>query len=107
MDPRTSGLIFQKDSNSGSLVHDVLTVCICGESRISQHARQQAAGLVIHVVSTFSVAAFQHVIGYLWPSFGHICVDTAKSFYSRLFRSRGGMRSNWEVALALQESIGV
>ncbi|KAH8776013.1 CHAT domain-containing protein [Hyaloscypha sp. PMI_1271] len=50
-------------------------------------AENKAAGLAdeaIHVVSSFQVAGFPHVIGCLWPSPDRVCVEVARGFYTSL-----------------------
>ncbi|KAF2818084.1 hypothetical protein CC86DRAFT_246522, partial [Ophiobolus disseminans] len=91
--PLWSGLILQESSTQ----QDVITVRDICES---QHRHRELAYLsacstaqsrsdglvdeVLHVVSSFQVAGFNHVVGCLWPSDDAVCARIAASFYSTL-----------------------
>lgn len=51
---------------------------------IAQNRAMRLLDEVLHVVSEFQVAKFRHVVGCLWSSNDNVCVDVAKSFYSKL-----------------------
>ena len=117
-DPSSSGLVFQLSLGSESPRQDVLTVQKISEIK-SNHAQiaylsacstaenkaAEMADEVIHVVSSFQVVGFAHVIGCLWPSLDSVCVEVARDFYSSLFRQGGAQWESREVAMALREAI--
>ena len=57
---------------------------------------------MLHVVSRFQVAEFS---GCLWPSDGKVCVDVAKSFYSKLSQNGTARYDDRATALALHKAV--
>jgi CHAT domain-containing protein len=118
VDPSSSGLILQREDESGSAKQDVLTVHDLSEINL-QHAQlaylsacstaeNKAARLadeVIHVVSGFQVAGFPHVIGCLWPSVDRVCVQVARDFYASLVEQGVLRLESRGIAAALQSSV--
>jgi tetratricopeptide (TPR) repeat protein len=124
-DPSKSGLILQKaGSGTRELQQDILSVQAVSQTSLSQAeiaylsacstAQNQATGLtdeVLHVVSGFQVAGFRHVVGCLWPSDDMVCVEVAKSFYTRLLQDtavradENRAEDDRAVALALHRAV--
>jgi CHAT domain-containing protein len=118
IDPSSSGLILQRKDESGGAVQDVLTVHDLSEINL-QHAQlaylsacstaeNKAAHLAdeaIHVVSSFQVAGFPHVIGCLWPSADRVCVEVARGFYASLVEQGVLRLESRGIAAALHTSV--
>jgi len=60
---------------------------------------------VLHVVSGFQVAGFRYIIRCLWLSPDKVCVEIAKSFYSKLGQSGVIEYQDRAVALALYKAV--
>ena len=59
-----------------------LSACSTAESTSPELADE-----VTHIVSSFHIAGFVHVIGALWPSFDEACQKMAVAFYSELCKT--------------------
>jgi len=115
--PSKSGLVFQKQDNSGYLVQDAMSVHNVSKLKPARvriaylsacsTAENGAARLrdeVIYVVSGFQVAGFAHVVGCLWPSADAVCVEVAKGFYRELFKEDAEIKDK-DIALALHKAV--
>ncbi|BCS00562.1 CHAT domain-containing tetratricopeptide repeat protein [Aspergillus luchuensis] len=94
----TARAIFESHNVQGQIAY--LSACSTAEARV--------AGLLdehLHVVSSFQVAGFRHVVGCLWPSDDAVCVEVAVSFYSQLHRSGMQALTDRDVALALHKAV--
>ena len=118
-DPSESGLILQTAcTGTEEPRQDILNVRTACQAYLphaeiaylsacstAQNRAVRLSDEVLHIVSGFQVAGFQHVIGCLWPSDDKLCVDIAKTFYFGLSQS-GNMRyDDRSVALALHKAI--
>jgi CHAT domain-containing protein len=118
-DPSSSGLVLQRIAIDGSLEQDYLSVYRISQLRLehawiaylsacstAENKGTQLRDEVIHIVSSFQIAGFPHVVGSLWPAGDEECVQVASGFYSRLFghgsvQDMGGRA----VASALQDAV--
>ncbi|KFZ22972.1 hypothetical protein V502_02551 [Pseudogymnoascus sp. VKM F-4520 (FW-2644)] len=119
VDPSESGLLLQTAGTATAKPRqDILSVRKVSQAHLSgaeiaylsacSTAENRAIDLVdevIHLVSAFQVAGFRHVVGCLWPSSDIVCVEVAKSFYSRLSRHRAVRFDDRYIALALHEAV--
>lgn len=117
-DPSESGLILQTACTGTEPRQDILNVRTACQAYLvhaeiaylsacstAQNRAVRLSDEVLHIVSGFQIAGFQHVIGCLWPSDDKVCVDVAKTFYSGLSQD-GNMRcDDRAVALALHKAI--
>jgi tetratricopeptide (TPR) repeat protein len=117
IDPSKSGLLLQTARTATAEPRlDILSVRRVSQAHLSQAeiaylsacstAENRAAQLVdevLHVVSGFQIAGFRHVIGCLWPSSDSVCVEVAKSFYSKLSRSGNIGHDDKDIASALHK----
>ncbi|KFY28251.1 hypothetical protein V491_00549 [Pseudogymnoascus sp. VKM F-3775] len=119
VDPSESGLLLQTAGTATAKPRqDILSVRKVSQAHLSgaqiaylsacSTAENRAIDLVdevIHLVSGFQVAGFRHVVGCLWPSSDIVCVEVAKSFYSKLSRHRAVRYDDRVIALALHEAV--
>ena len=116
VDPSKSGLILQTATEEPR--QDILNVRIACQAHLAHAkiaylsacstAQNRAVRLsdeVLHVVSGFQVAGFRHVVGCLWPSDDHVCVEMAKSFYSELSQDGSIRYDDRTVAYALHKAV--
>jgi tetratricopeptide (TPR) repeat protein len=119
VDPSESGLLLQTAGTATAEPRqDILSVRKVSQAHLSgaeiaylsacSTAENRAIKLtdeVLHLVSGFQVAGFRHVVGCLWPSSDIVCVQVAKSFYSRLGRNGAVRYDDRVIALALHEAV--
>lgn len=113
-DPSRGCLVFQKEIEIFSQFRqDRLTVQQIAESDL-QHAwiaylsacstaenkGETMSDEVIHLVSSFQMAGFAHVIGSMWSTKDDVSIEVAKEFYEQLV-----LESNESVAEALHVSV--
>jgi tetratricopeptide (TPR) repeat protein len=77
-----------------------LSACSTAENRMATLVDE-----VLHLASGFQVAGFRHVVGCLWPSSDKVCVEIAKSFYSKLAQGGAVGYSDRAIALALHKAV--
>lgn len=117
-DPARSALVLQEtDTKSSKAIPDFLTVqqvlktsqlvqlvflsaCSTAENKISIRLVDE----VIHIASAFFIAGFSHVVGSMWPSSDHTCVQVADHFYANLAESKSKELGE-ECAYALHNAV--
>jgi hypothetical protein len=55
------------------------STAVCNDSRLADES--------LHIVSSFQLAGFRHVIGTLWDTIDWACQDVAREFYQSVFAS--------------------
>jgi tetratricopeptide (TPR) repeat protein len=120
LDPSSSGLILRtvgtatEESRQDRLTVQEVSRADLSRAEIAylsacstaQNRAIQLSDEALHVVSGFQVAGFRHVVGCLWPSDDKVCVEVAKSFYSKLgLGQAAGSNIDRAAALALHRAV--
>ncbi|KAK4108242.1 hypothetical protein N656DRAFT_771867 [Canariomyces notabilis] len=77
-----------------------LSTCSGAESKATKVSDE-----VIHIVSAFQIAGFEHVIGSLWKTKDAACRQVAEEFYRALWRAKGPGEPAVEVHHALHIAV--